>query len=214
MANQEAPPGQAGHPGRKRRQRWALWLIAVVLIAGIVVVLFVGLPALRRASDASGVADPITQPSSDREGTSVGARAPDFTLRSLAGQDVALSSFLGQAVILDFWASWCLPCQLTFPNLYAIWQELEDNGVSLVGVSLDRTQAAAASYIEQGNYGDMVALWQSRAASSAVAQAYGVQGIPHTLVIDRQGIILFRGHPARLTLEKVQELLDASRPSG
>ena len=140
-------------------------------------------------------------------GPSVGQRAPDFTLRSLANDPVSLSDYDGRVVILDFWASWCVPCKATFPALHALWRSFADRGVVLIGVSLDRSRSDADGYLAQTGFTDMIALWDSYSAAAAVAHRYGVSGIPHTVVIDRTGILRYSGHPVRLTAEDLEEIL-------
>ncbi|MDD5264603.1 MAG: redoxin domain-containing protein [Candidatus Bipolaricaulis sp.] len=128
-----------------------------------------------------------------------GNRAPEFALRSLDGESVRLSSYRGHIVILDFWASWCGPCRTSMPALHALWEGYRDRGVVLIGISLDRAESDARAYLRAHKFDGMIALWDSVAASQAVAQAYGVAGIPRTLVIDADGIVRFAGHPATLS---------------
>jgi peroxiredoxin len=140
-------------------------------------------------------------------GSHIGERAPDFTLASLNGQTVSLSQFRGRVVILDFWASWCGPCRATMPDVHALWRDLAARGVDLIGVSLDRTASAATSYLAAGGFDDMIALWESLSAASAVASLYGVRAIPRTVVIDRSGIVRFNNHSALLDRALVESLL-------
>ena len=132
-------------------------------------------------------------------GTRPGNRAPSLSLRSLDGHVISLSEFAGQVVILDFWASWCGPCRVSMPALDRLWKEVRDQGVVLVGVSLDRSASDASNYLTSQGYEEMIALWESATASRAAALSYGVSGIPRTFIIDREGIIRFAGHPATLT---------------
>jgi len=156
-------------------------------------------PANARAPDEPEEPVRVPDPSDLPIGTRVSQRAPDFTLQSFSGDSVSLSQFLGQVVILDFWASWCAPCRVSMPDLHVLWREVRDRGVVLVGVSLDRSADAGANYLERAGYTEMVALYESAAASAAVARSYGVIGIPRTFVIDRDGIIRFAGHPGNLS---------------
>lgn len=168
-------------------------------------------PSAERAtppSDEPAVTAPL-DPSSDEAdetpstetivGTRPGYRAPALSLRSLDGRVVSLSEFAGQVVILDFWASWCGPCRVSMPTLDRLWKEVRDQGVVLVGVSLDRSASDASNYLTSQGYDEMIALWESSTASRAAALSYGVSGIPRTFIIDREGIIRFAGHPATLT---------------
>ena len=134
-----------------------------------------------------------------KTGYNIGNRAPDFALSSLDGQTVTLSSYRGQVVILDFWASWCIPCRNSMPSLYDLWKDHETDGVIFLGVSLDRSEGDAVAYIESKSYPGFLPLYGSYAAASRVASQYGVSGIPRTFVIDREGIIRFADHPATLT---------------
>ncbi|MCK4570420.1 TlpA family protein disulfide reductase [Candidatus Bipolaricaulota bacterium] len=139
-------------------------------------------------------------------GIRVGQRAPDFRLRSLDNENVALSDFLGRVVILDFWASWCSPCKSTMPGLENLARELAPD-VVLVGVSLDRSAVNASSYLASNNYDAMIALYESYTSAYEVFKTYGGGGIPKTYVIDRTGIIRYTGHPASLSRQAIERLI-------
>ena len=132
-------------------------------------------------------------------GTTVGKVAPDFTLEDLNGNNVSLHQFRGHVVILDFWASWCPPCRASMPTLDGFASRYSDKGLVLIGVSLDRSASDASSFLKENDYHRLIALWQSASASQGVARTYGVSAIPHTFVIDPNGVIRFVDHPMRLT---------------
>lgn len=146
------------------------------------------------------------EPADVPTGIRIGQRAPDFHLRSLENEAVALSDYLGKIVILEFWASWCGPCRFTMPELENIARSLASD-VVLLGVSLDRSERNAANYLASNNFDAMIALYESYASAFAVFQTYGDGGIPKTYVIDRDGIIRFVGHPARLSRQTIERLL-------
>ena len=139
-------------------------------------------------------------------GIRIGQRAPDFHLQSLDNEDVALSDFLGQVVILDFWASWCGPCKSTMPRLEDFAREMAPD-VVLLGVSVDRNATDASDYLASNNFDAMIALYESYAAAFSVSLTYAVSGIPKTYVIDRDGIIRYVGHPAVLPRQTIERLL-------
>jgi peroxiredoxin len=152
---------------------------------------------------------PATAPdqSAPPVGITAGQTAPDFTLQDLNGNKVSLSDFRGRVVILDFWASWCAPCRASMPSLRAFYDKYHDQGLVMIGVSLDRTGKDAADYLAENGYGDVIGLWESLIAAQRVARLYGVSGIPHTFVIDRAGVIRFSDHPLRLTATVLEPLL-------
>ena len=139
-------------------------------------------------------------------GHRVGDVAPAFALPTLAGEPVALSDYRGRLVILDFWASWCVPCRLSMPSLAAMADDLGED-VVLVGVSLDRSEVDARSYVDTRDYTNLIALYGSLSAARAVADDYGVRGIPRTFVIDREGIVRFAGHPNLLKRDLIEAFL-------
>lgn len=204
---------------RKRVPRSRLWwggMIGVcVVVAAMIAVLCLLQPKPTEPStvDAAvpGLAGPTardTATDSDAPviGHRVGDVAPPFSLPSLAGESISLSNYRGRLVILDFWASWCAPCRLSMPSLEAMARDLGED-VVLLGVSLDRTEAGARSYVDSRGYTDLVALYGSFSEARDVARDYRVLGIPRTFLIDREGIIRFAGHANLLSRGLIESLL-------
>ncbi len=131
-------------------------------------------------------------------GVEVGQVAPEFILEDFQGEDVSLSDFRGQMVILDFWASWCSPCRYSMPHLDDLGARYQDQGLVVLGVCLDESGQDAAAFLAENGYSNVVAVWESYEAAQAVKQLYGVEEIPHTFLLDRQGIIRYSDHPIRL----------------
>jgi len=206
MASERAP---------KSKLWWAgvvgVFLVAAAMIAALYLLQLKRLQPTTVDTSVPGLAGPTapastTDPGEAVIGNRVGDIAPPFTLPALDGAPVSLSDYLGRVVILDFWASWCVPCRLSMPSLEATAREL-GNDVVLLGVSLDRTEAEARSYVNSQEYEALIALYGSLSEARVVAGDYGVLGIPRTFVIDREGIVRFAGHPNLLTRQLVESHL-------
>ncbi len=145
-------------------------------------------------------------------GTDVGMQAPEFTAPTTDGAGFALSSTRGQVVILDFWGAWCAPCRNSLPHLDQLVQSYGEQGLVVVLISTDTIKDDSVAHLTQHDYTDFVSLWQPGGRFTAVAEQYGVLsggsvGIPHSFLIDRQGVIRWRGHPLNLPEDILESLL-------
>ena len=115
----------------------------------------------------------------------VGSLAPDFTLTDLDGNSVRLADFRGQAVFLNFWATWCPPCRAEMPDIEALHRKYRDRGVVVLGVDLRESESTVRTYLERGGY-----TWTFLIDTTGrVASAYRVSAIPTSFFIDREGVI-------------------------
>lgn len=119
-----------------------------------------------------------------------GAIAPDFTLNDPEGNEVTLSNFKGKYVLVDFWASWCQPCMMELPNVFANYEKYKDKGFEVIGVSLDRDRDAWIKTIADKNMSWVHCYDMEGDKPGAVANLYGVTGIPYTLLLDKEGKII------------------------
>ena len=155
-----------------RLPRW--WLV----LAAVVPLLLVGGLALVWAGGA-GLLTPVQR---------VGDRAPAFSLADLDGATVSLADYAGQTVLVNFWASWCLPCVDEFPLLDAALKDHADEGFAVIGIVYrDRSEAARAFADQFGAEWPLV-----MDPGEAVAQAFGVYGPPESWIIGPDGRILSR----------------------
>lgn len=110
--------------------------------------------------------------------------APDFTLLDMEGKNIKLSDFRGKVVILDFWATWCPPCRMEIPHFIALHQQYKGQGLEVVGVSLDNDGVKVVKPFAEQNKINYTMLVDGH----PVARLFGgVQSIPTTFVLDRQG---------------------------
>jgi peroxiredoxin len=134
----------------------------------------------------------------------VGAAAPAFSRKDLAGKEVDLAALHGNVILLNFWATWCSPCLSEVPR-FAQWQQTyRAKGLRIVGISMDDDEAPVrATYAKfQLNYA--VAMGDVK-----LAEAYGgVLGLPLTLLIDRTGTIRFR-HGGASDLNQIEHEIRA-----
>lgn len=173
------------------------WSLLILLAAGLMWIY------LTRAQDPALLAPPGQRPPSPQ----VGFPAPDFSLAGVDGQMVRLSDLRGQPVVLNFWATWCPPCQAEMPALQALADDYTDPGVTVLGINQAETAPQVQAYV-QGKGIDFPVVLDSDAA---VSQAYRVRSLPTTFFIDRDGVIdeiVIGGPLNRALLEsKVQKLL-------
>jgi len=140
------------------------------------------------------------------ENVQIGKTAPDFTLPTPDGKELALSSFKGKMLIVDFWASWCGPCRRENPNMVKIYNEFHEKGLEILSVSLDEKKEDWIKAIEKDglvwNHVSDLKGWSSKAA-----KIYGVQSIPHIVIIDQNGVIIHKDLRGEELTNKLRELL-------
>jgi peroxiredoxin len=138
----------------------------------------------------------------------VGKAAPDFAAKSDSGRNVRLSELRGQVVMINFWASWCSPCRQELPLLNKIYTQYRSAGFTLLAVNVDDNRRDADAMLKRLNL-RFPTLFDG---AKSVAKLYGVDTMPATLVIDRDGRVRYvhRGYYdgyERKYEQQVRELL-------
>ncbi len=120
--------------------------------------------------------------------------APSFTLKDLGGRDVSLHEFGGKVVLLDFWATWCPPCRKSIPELVSLQDRYEDQGLVVIGVSLDdpakTSDRLLQGFVEKNRMNYPIL----RGGERVVRDYFGDErlGIPTMFIINRDGEIVDR----------------------
>jgi len=115
----------------------------------------------------------------------VGSAAKDFTVGD-SDRSVTLSQLRGKVVILNFWATWCTPCNEELPSLMDMQERMRNRGVVVLGVSIDVDNDAYHRFLKLRNVNFLTV----RDPEQKVAAMYGTAGWPETYIIDRQGVML------------------------
>lgn len=169
--SQPAPPAQASASAAPDWKKWLPPLLAFGLVAALGAALF----SPSRNATAGG---PL-----------VGKPAPEFRLVSLDGTPVNLSDLRGRPVVVNFWASWCVPCRSEAPLFRELSAEQGANGLAVVGILFEeKSEQNARNFISEY----ALAYPNLRDENLNTAIDYGVAGIPETFFIDEKGVIRYR----------------------
>ena len=118
-----------------------------------------------------------------------GKPAPDFTLESLEGKNIQLSGYKGQAVLLNFWATWCGPCKIEMPWFVELQKEYGPQGLQIVGVAMDdASKEDIAKFVKEMGVNYPILIGKEDVGN----QYGGVNVLPTTFFIDRDGKIVAR----------------------
>ena len=116
------------------------------------------------------------------------APAPSLAIKALDGSTVRLASSKGRIVLVDFWATWCAPCKVSFPALDALATSLKDRGVDVLAVSVDEDRKDLDEFISAQPIKTMRILLDPEMKA---ADAFKVGALPTSFIVDRQGRIRF-----------------------
>jgi len=112
-----------------------------------------------------------------------------FSFKDVNGKKVSLSGFKGKVILLDFWATWCVPCKAEIPGFIELQKKYGARGLQIIGVSVDDPLSLAKKYVDEMKMNYPVLLAEGK---EDILKAYDVKSIPVSIIIDRQGRIVTR----------------------
>jgi len=124
-------------------------------------------------------------PAEERNAALEGLQAPDFTLPDMNGKMVSLKDFRGKVVFLNFWATWCKPCEEEMPSMRALYEGLKGQPFEIVAVNLDKDSPPVAAFAKKYRINFIVL----RDAGGKIKELYKTTGVPETFIIDQNGVI-------------------------
>lgn len=132
-----------------------------------------------------------------------------FKVNSSTGEELSLERFKGKVVLLDFWASWCGPCREDMPYVRDIWKKYSREGFVIIGINLDSNRNSFDNYMKREEI-SWPQYYDGRGWNNQISRLYGVSSIPHTVLIDQDGIIRAIGLRGDSLSGKIGELLKKS----
>ena len=163
----------------KNRWFWGVVIIVVIILGGAWILFSQGMSRINPAGgDAAVILEPAPMP---------GHPAPDFELATLDGETVRLSDFAGKPILVNFWATWCGPCRAEFPDFQKAWVDNTDN---LVIIAVNHTTADQAEQVDDFVAEMGVTFPIALDTEGQAAEAYQVRGLPTSIFIDRDGMVI------------------------
>lgn len=164
--------------------RWGVVLTWVFLFA---LLLVVGLGLLRAQQGPVGI----------------GKRVPNFTLTTFDGSQYSIEDYRGQVVLVNFWASWCKPCEQEAVELEQAWRNFSDQDVIFLGVDYVDTEPEALSYLSKFN----ITYPNGPDLGTKISQAFRIRGVPETYIVGRDGKIVDIKISPYLSLSEIENAL-------
>lgn len=173
-------------PARKGLPVWAV-ILAFAVLTGFLVLIGQGLKLTQQG--------PIV----------IGQKVPGFTLTPFDGQNIQSADLSGKVIVLNFWASWCKPCEQEAADLEQAWQSYKPGGqVAFLGVDYVDTEPEARGYLKKFN----ITYTNGPDLRTAISQLFRIRGVPETYFIDRQGKLAYVQIGPFSSVAEIQQIVD------
>lgn len=141
-------------------------------------------------------------------------KIPDFALSTLEGKTLRKKDLQGKVVVLDFWATWCVPCIKALPDLKALHEQMKGEPFTLISVSVDESKSDVAAFVKKNGM-TWTQGWDG--SGELTSNTFAVESFPTYIVLDHQGTLVYRqsgwspGRSERALEAEVKKALDAAR---
>jgi peroxiredoxin len=166
---------EAKNKKRAKQNNVMLFLALILITGGLGTLVWMGMKT----------AENNRTPSSSPALTQKGSPAVDFSLAALNSEDIALSDYAGQVIVMNFWATWCPPCRAEMPGLNRFYEAHRDEGLVVLAINGQEDEATVRPFIEANQFSFPVLL----DLNGAVARQYTTRSFPTTFIIGRDGTI-------------------------
>ena len=188
MTHTDAPPSQPSVPRARRWTTLAVWVAVLGLLA------LLGFGLIRRQQGPVGV----------------GTRMPPFSLVTFDGETLESSDLLGKVLLVNFWASWCIPCEQEAAELEQAWQRYRDDDVVFLGVDYVDTEPEARAYLSR--FG--ISYPNGPDLRTRISQAFRIRGVPESYVVGPDGTIVSVKIGPYASLQEIVDAIEAARGGG
>jgi peroxiredoxin len=145
----------------------------------------------------------------EKSGTFIGKgdTAPNFVLTDLNGNRVELEDYRGKGVFLNFWGTWCKPCEREMPYMQRQYKKYEDKGIEILAVNVSESNVAVQNFVDRYHLTFPIPMDKER----EVTKGYGIGPIPTTILIDKNGKVVERTSES-LSEEKIISFFEKIKP--